>query len=82
MSCKQHTPSKGYTVYVYPNLKSKAAIKRALADGVEVTAHHVGFYSGKEVTDGEHAVEGPHYPEPHRWYGTVTLKDGVVTSIK
>lgn len=32
--------------------------------------------------DGTCAVEGPHYPEPHRWYATVTFKDGRAVSVK
>jgi hypothetical protein len=28
------------------------------------------------------AVEGPHYPEPHRWYAEVQVTDGRITSVK
>lgn len=27
-------------------------------------------------------VEGPHYPEPHRWYAQVEMKDGIVVKVK
>ena len=29
-----------------------------------------------EPQNGEFSVEGPHYPEPHRWYARVVAKDG------
>jgi hypothetical protein len=33
---------------------------------------------GKVIApNSTHAVEGPHYPEPHRWYATVTLDDNL-----
>jgi len=31
---------------------------------------------------GEACVEGPHCPEPHKWYATVTVVNGVVTKVK
>jgi len=27
-------------------------------------------------------LEGPHYPEAHKWYATVELKDGIVVKVK
>mgnify|MGYP003347318056 CR=1 FL=1 len=27
-------------------------------------------------------LEGPHYPEPHRWYAQVEVRDGVVIKVK
>jgi hypothetical protein len=37
----------------------------------------------EELTnDGVVTVEGPHYPQPHRWYAQVTLTNGVITDIK
>ena len=40
------------------------------------------MFEKQEPTDGEFSVEGPHYPEPHRWYARVTLKNGIVTKVK
>lgn len=31
---------------------------------------------------GTVTIEGPHYPEPHRWYASCTLKDGVVMAVR
>jgi hypothetical protein len=34
------------------------------------------------VNDGPGAIEGPHYPKPHKWYAAVVVKDGVIVSAK
>jgi hypothetical protein len=67
--------------YVRPNYPTKAAVKRALAAGEIVTVFQPGPF-GPHVPDGSHAFEGPHYPEPHRWYGTGRVVDGKLVSLK
>lgn len=56
------------------------ASKKALREAV--TAKDVPVYQpgpfGPDVADGSAAIEGPHYPQPHRWYATVTVLDGVI----
>ena len=69
-------------MYLMPNFKSKTAARKAIAAGNTVTIVQVGPYGGNEPTDGQVVIEGPHYPEPHRFYGTATLKDGVVIKLK
>ena len=32
--------------------------------------------------DGVIYLEGPHYPEPHRWYAQATVKGGVIVRVK
>jgi hypothetical protein len=32
-------------------------------------------------TNGPTAIEGPHYPKPHRWYAAVTVENGVVVKV-
>lgn len=66
--------------YVSPNYKSKAALKRALAEGAFVTAFPPGL--GTVPLNGEVSIEGPHYPAPHTWYGTATLLDGAVVKVR
>ena len=69
-------------MYVSPNFKTKKALKEAVAKGELVTIFQPGPFGGNEPTDGTTCVEGPHYPEPHRWYGTVTLEGGRVVKVK
>ena len=37
---------------------------------------------GPDVKDGAHAFEGPHYPKPHRWYGSGMVKGGMLLELK
>jgi hypothetical protein len=67
-------------MYVSPNFKSKAELKRALAAGRTVRVYSPGPFPCPQ--NGRVTIEGPHYPEPHKWYGTAEVKEGVVTSVK
>jgi hypothetical protein len=70
-------------MYVSPNFKTKKALKAAVANGDEVTIFQVGPFGGNEATNGwVHGIEGPHYPKPHTWYGSVELVNGQVIGVK
>lgn len=69
-------------MYISPNLKSKKAIKEALAAGRTITVFQPGPFGGKEPTDGRVTLEGPHYPEAHKWYAQGVLENGRLVSIK
>ena len=69
-------------MYVRPNFKTKKALKEAVKEGKEVTIFQPGPFGGNEPKMGTVAVEGPHYPEPHKWYASVTVEDGFVTKVK
>jgi hypothetical protein len=66
-------------MYVRPNFKTKKALKDAVAKGERVTVFSPGPFPCPQ--DGRVSVEGPHYPEPHKWYGAVLVKDGVVYKV-
>ena len=66
--------------YIMPNLKSKKAIKDALAAGEHISVFQPGL--GTVPADGTVYLEGPHYPEPHRWYAIGKMKAGRLVSIK
>jgi hypothetical protein len=66
-------------MYVSPNFKSKKALKEAVAAGQHVDVFSPGpFPCPKE---GRVAVEGPHYPQPHKWYANVTVEAGRVIAV-
>jgi hypothetical protein len=67
--------------YVSPNFKTKKALKEAVKAGQRVTVFSPGGI-GRAPYNGKDCVEGPHYPEPHRWYAEVTITNGVVTAVK
>lgn len=71
------------TMYTSINFQSKKAFKQAVADGVEVILYQPGpFGNGPMVSSGRCAVEGPHFPQPHKWYATATVENGVVTKVQ
>jgi len=63
-------------MYTIINFKTKKALKEAVAQGVRVSVYQPGPFGTGDVT-GKQTVtlEGPHYPEPHRWYARATLDD-------
>lgn len=67
-------------MYADTNFKTKKEFREAVQAGREVRLFAPGLGSPK--FNGTESVEGPHYPEPHRWYATVTVTNGVVTSVK
>lgn len=68
-------------MYTARNFKSKKALRDAIAAGARVTVQPSAL--GRNSPDnGEVSLEGPHYPEPHRWYARATLRDGVVVKVQ
>ena len=66
-------------MYVTPNFKTKKALKEAVKAGERVFVFSPGPFLAKN--NGTESVEGPHYPEPHRWYAQVEVEDGEVTKV-
>lgn len=67
-------------MYADVNFKSKKALRDALAQGATIRVFSPGPFPAP--TDGWCTLEGPHYPEPHRWYATAFLEGGRVVKIK
>ena len=70
--------------YTVRNFKSKADLKRAIAAGDKVVVFQPNqmFASAEPPRNGTVYLEGPHYPEPHRWYAQATMVDGYVARVK
>lgn len=71
--------------YVHPNFKSKKALKDAIKDGRKVEVFQPNNIFNREFHPNDRgiAVEGPHYPEPHKWYAMVDLDDeGYVCKVR
>jgi hypothetical protein len=67
-------------MYVNPNFKTKKEFKEAIKNGERVTAFQPGgMFPG--TTNGRAAIEGPHFPQPHKWYASVVLENSVVVKI-
>ena len=80
-----------YTRY---NFRTKKALKEAVQEYVDRKANPlmtelkpVRCYNpgiGPDLSNfiGKVYLEGPHYPEPHKWYAEAWLENGVVVKVK
>lgn len=56
------------------NPKTKKELKDRVAAGEKIRIYQPGpFGTGCLRSAGKYAVEGPHYPQPHKWYASVML---------
>lgn len=70
-------------MYTRKNFKTKKALKEAIAAGERVEIFNPGAPMTSEAPrDGKVTLEGPHFPEPHRWYAEAVVKDGALVSVK
>jgi len=85
-------------MYTDRNFRTKKELKEAVAqrqrflqsNGVEVIKGRAVtvFQPNSDITeasvprDGKVHLEGPHYPEPHRWYAEAWLKDGEIVKVR
>ncbi len=68
--------------YTQINFKTKKALKEAVASpDVSVRAYQPGMGPDLSVFTGRTTLEGPHYPEPHKWYATAEMVDGVIVKV-
>jgi len=68
--------------YTTKNFKTKKEIKLALAAGEKITCYQPGPFGPALPANGTVYLEGPHYPQPHKWYAQGQMKDGYLISIK
>ena len=62
--------------YVRPNFKSKAELIRAITVGQRVQVWQMNNLFNRVFEAGEWiTLEGPHYPQPHKWYAEAKLGD-------
>ena len=67
-------------MYTEINFRTKKAMKEAFKEGKSLRTYQPGgMFPAK--TDGRACIEGPHYPEAHKWYASVELKDGIITKV-
>ncbi len=67
--------------YTKINYKSKKALMDAFFEGKRIEVYQPGPF-GPNVKDGPIVLEGPHYPEAHKWYAQGTARGGVLIDIK
>jgi hypothetical protein len=70
-------------MYAVTNFRTGKALREAIKASVEdigvygagVPCYQPGPF-GTDVKDGDYCCEGPHYPEPHKWYVRVKVVNG------
>lgn len=68
-------------MYTVTNYKTKKAMIADFKSGKSIEVYQPsGMFAGP--SSGSVCIEGPHYPEPHRWYAAATIKDGMITAVK
>jgi hypothetical protein len=67
--------------YTNVNYRTKKSLVQDVKAGKRVTVYQPGPF-GPGVKDGICYLEGPHYPEAHKWYASAIVKAGVIISIK
>ncbi len=67
--------------YVHKNYKTKKEFIAAVKAGEQHETYNPSGMFGT-TKNGSDVVEGPHYPQPHKWYSSVVVKDGIVVSAK
>jgi len=68
-------------MYTDRNFKTKKALRDAIAAGETVTVFNPGPF-GSPPENGVCTLEGPHFPQPHRWYASATIENGRVVKVK
>lgn len=70
-------------MYVSPNIRTKAELRKRVSAGEPVYVFQPGGLYPDPAHPWSGAVEGPHYPEPHRWYAQVeTDSSGRIVKVK
>ena len=70
--------------YASVNFRTKKALKDAVTSADPereyVYVKAAGAFPPKQ--DGTEFVEGPWYPEPHKWYAQVSVRGGRIVGVK
>ena len=66
-------------MYDSPNYKTKRDLKAAIAEGKQIDVYQPGM--GSVPVNGKVYLEGPHYPEPHKWYATGVMQEGQLIKV-
>jgi len=69
-------------MYTNINFKTKKALKDAVAEGKRITFYQPGPFGGNEPQNGKITIQGPHHPEPHRWYATCEVLNGIIVKVR
>lgn len=66
--------------YTTKNYRTKKALIADFKAGIPIECYQPGGFF--PLREGSNSLEGPHYPEPHRWYASCVIVNGKATAIK
>ncbi len=66
-------------MYTDINFKTKKALIEAFKAGQHLTTYQPGPFPG--ATSGTVVIEGPQFPQPHRFYVSVVIENSVIVKI-
>jgi len=73
-------------MYTRKDFKTKKALKESVASGNVVTVFQPNDMFGNPKAcpcyTGKVYLEGPHYPQPHKWYAEAELVNGSIVSVR
>lgn len=73
--------------YTVKNFKTKKEVKEAVAtyrsdtQGPAVKCYNPGLGGDLSNHTGKVYLEGPHYPQPHRWYAEGEMLNGILIKV-
>ena len=67
-------------MYTDNNFQTKKALKEAIDKGRTVYVYQPGGMF-EAPTEGTVSIEGPHFPQPHKWYARAAIKDGAIVKL-
>ena len=67
--------------YTVKNFKTKKQVKEAIKEGEEIRCYQPGLGPNLSNHTGVVYLEGPHFPEPHRWYKKGEMQEGLLVKI-
>lgn len=67
--------------YTSINFKHLKDLKAAVKAGEKIEVFNPGL-GGPIPLNGTVYLEGPHYPQPHKWYAKAIMEDGYIKEVK
>ena len=70
-------------MYTDNNFQTEQALKEAIDKGRTVYVYQPGgmFDLHDLSLEGTVSIEGPHFPQPHKWYARAAIKDGAIVKL-
>lgn len=68
--------------YTSTNFKTKKALIEAVKSGKKISVYNPGLGGEIDPNSKKVFIEGPHYPQPHKWYAQVELENGYIVKVK